>query len=188
MRKRVADLKFRRRREAVTNYKSRFAHVKGGIDRIVVRKTNKRIIGHITSYQVKGDKVLAYADSSELKKFNWPARANRPTAYLTGLLLARKAKNVKSELTLDIGLSSPVRNSIPFAFAKGCIDAGLKVRSGIQIDEKVYNYSNASYAKELKEKEPEKYRRQYSSYLEAKTEPEALHSLFNQAKEKIMKV
>jgi large subunit ribosomal protein L18 len=188
MRRTVKELKFRRRRGAATNYKKRFALVKSGINRIVVRKTNKRVIGEIVGYEEKGDKVLAYADSNELKKYNWPSRSNRPTAYLTGMLLAKKAKALaKEELILDIGLSSPVVNSVPFVFAKGCADGGLKVRSNLKIDEKVYNYSNTTYAKELKEKNPEAYKKQYSEYLKNNIQVDALHSLFNQVKEKIQK-
>ncbi len=183
----TAELKFRRRREALTNYKKRFALVKSGAARVVIRKSNKRITAQITAYGEEGDRTLAHADSGELRRYGWPSRANRPTAYLTGLLLGRKAKSVKEALILDIGLSSPVPGSIPFVFAKGCIDAGLKVKSGIKIDDKAYNYSNAEYAKKLKKEDNEKYKKQYSAYMEGKTEPEALGSLFNQTKEKILK-
>ncbi len=190
MRKTIRQLQFRRRREAKTNYKKRFAAVKGGMNRVVVRKTNKRIISHISKYTETGDLTLAYADSKELSKRGWPSRANRPTAYLVGALLAKKAvanKELKDqELVLDIGISSPVKDSIPFAFARGCIDAGLRVRSGAQVDAKVYNYSDVKYVKELKEKSPEKYQKQYGSYIKEGKEPETLASLFNKVKEEIL--
>ena len=41
----INDVKFRRRREGITNYKKRLALVKSGLERVVVRKTNKRIMG-----------------------------------------------------------------------------------------------------------------------------------------------
>ena len=86
-------LDFRRRREALTDYKRRLALVKSGMDRVVVRKTNKRIIGQIIRFNEKGDVVLSSADSNELRKaYGWPSRRNKSTAYLTGLLLAKKAK------------------------------------------------------------------------------------------------
>ncbi len=183
-------MKFRRRREARTNYKSRIALVSSGLDRITVRKTSRKIVSQIFRYDEKGDVALLYADSSELSAFKWPSRSNRPTAYLLGLLLAKKIKadsKLKSaEFILDIGLSSPVKNSIPFVFAKGCIDGGIKLRSGISIDEKTYNCSDAKYAKELKEKDPEKYKKQYSAYIKAGIEADALGSLFNKTKELIL--
>ncbi len=192
MRNTIKSLPFRRRREAKTNYKKRFATVKSGLDRIVVRRTNKRIIAHVSRYTVKGDQILAYADSRELSQYKWPSRPNKPTAYLLGILLAKKViakpelKN--SEFILDIGLSAPVTNSAPFVFAKGCVDGGMKVRNGIEVKESLYNYSDTKYVKELKEKKPEAYKRQYSSYIKEGIDAEKLNALFNQVKERILNV
>ncbi len=190
MRKTIQQMHFRRRREAKTDYKKRFAAVKSGMDRVVVRKTNKRVIGHIVRYTEKGDLTLAYADSKELAKLGWSPRSNRPTAYLVGMLLAKKAvakPELKGgEMILDIGISSPVKNSIPFAFARGCIDAGLRIRSGVEMDAKVYNYSDVKYIKELKEKDPEKYKRQYGGYIREGRDPEALGVLFSKVREMIL--
>lgn len=188
MKKIIKGVKFRRRRESVTNYKRRLGLVKGGIDRIVVRKSNRRIIGQIVRYDPKGDKVLKHADSNELSKFNWPSRSNRSSAYLTGLLLAKKAgKEASKDLVLDIGLSSPVANSLSFVFAKGCIDGGLKLRGTLEIKEGIYNYSDTKYAAELKSKNAERYQKQYSAYIKKNTHPEVLGKLFSETKERIMK-
>ncbi len=181
----IKDIKFKRRRESKTNYRKRLALVKSNMCRIVVRKSNKRIFGQIIKYEEAGDKVLSYAGSEELKKFNWLSRANRATAYLTGFLLAKKAKSISEECILDIGLSQPVKNSIPFVFAKGCVDGGLKVHGSFDINTKVYDLSENNYAKEMKEKDPEKYKKEYSSYIKAKVEPESLHALFEEVKKKI---
>lgn len=184
------NLGFKRRREALTNYKKRLALVKSGLDRVVVRKTNKRIIGEAVRYVEKGDSVLAYADSNELKRFNWPNRPNRPTAYLTGLLLAKKtAQKIKngSEYILDIGLSSPVKDSIPFVFAKGCMDGGMRIKSNISVEEGIYNYSDIRYAEELMKRDREAYERQYSKYLKDGLSINSLHKLFNETKERIIK-
>ncbi|MCL4365017.1 50S ribosomal protein L18 [Candidatus Marsarchaeota archaeon] len=188
MNRSTKNVKFRRRRESVTNYKKRFSLVKSGLDRIVVRRSNRRIIGQIVRYSPSGDVVLAHADSTELKAFGWPPRSNRPTAYLTGLLLSRKpAKSGGSGYIMDIGLSSPTTNSVPFVFAKGCIDGGMPVKGSIDIDEKVYNYSNASYAAGVKSKDSAMYQRQYSAYIKGGKEPEALGRLFAETKDRIMK-
>ncbi len=131
----VIDLKFKRRRQGITNYKKRLALVKSGLDRVVVRQSSRKVLGQIVRYEEKGDKVVATADSAELQKqYGWPSRSNRATAYLTGLLLAKKAKAGEAELVLDTGLSSPVKDSIPFVFAKGCIDGGLKIIGNIEIE------------------------------------------------------
>ncbi|MGB9732782.1 MAG: 50S ribosomal protein L18 [Candidatus Micrarchaeia archaeon] len=185
---RIKEIPFRRRRLGLTNYKKRLALVKSGLERVVVRKTNKNIIGQVVAYDEKGDKVLASANSKELAKFNWPARSNRPTAYLTGLLLAKKYKGDKNkELVLDIGLSSPVRNSIPFVFAKGCIDGGMRVKANLEINEEYYNGSLIKeYASKLKGDEV-KYKKQFGKYIEGSIDPENLPKLFAEVKEKIMK-
>ncbi len=185
---RVKVLPFRRRREALTNYKKRLALVKGGLDRVVLRRTNKRVIAELVKYE-QGDKVLLYTDSTYLKKYGWPSRCNRPTAYLTGLLFAKSAqkKSAGSECVLDIGLSSSVKGSLPFAFAKGCVDGGLGLKSGAEIDEKTYNYSDATYAKKLKEDGEEAYKKQYGRYIKDGINVESLGVLFKEVKEKIMK-
>src|SRR5271155_87377 len=153
MNKKIQGIKFRRRREAITNYKRRLELVKSGLDRIVLRKTNKRILAQVARYTPKGDIILAQANSNELAQYNWPGRSNRPTAYLTGLLLAKKYEKAKdTEHILDIGLASPVKNSIPFVFAKGCVDGGMKIRSNITLEEKTYNASNTKFVTDLKSK------------------------------------
>lgn len=184
----IKDMKFGRRRKAITDYRKRLGLVKGGIPRVVIRKTNKRILGQVVKYTEKGDLTVASASSNELTKFAWQPRSNRPTAYLTGLLLAKKLKgeDAKSDHVLDIGLSSPVKNSIPFVFAKGCIDGGMKLRATIEIDESLYNYSNVKYVLEMKEKNQEKYKKQYSKYLKDGAAPETLSKNFSEAKKKIL--
>ena len=183
-------LDFRRRREALTDYKKRLALVKGGHDRVVVRKTNKRIICEIIRYAEKGDLVLAYVDSSALAlKYNWPARSNRPTAYLMGLLLAKTAASKikggqEKPYILDIGLGTPVKNSIPFVFAKGCMDGGMRLHAGLDIKEAIYNYSNTEYAKKASEAEGKA--RQYGKFLKDGIKIETLGHLFEETKKKII--
>lgn len=187
-RKNIQELKFRRRREAKTNYSKRLALVKGNLERVVVRKSNKRVMGQIVRYEEKGDVVLYSADSKELKSFGWMGKSNRSTSYLTGMLLASKLskEDREKEFILDIGLSSPVANSIPFVFAKGCVDNGLKLRGTFEIDEKVYNGSLvASYAKELKEKEAKAYEKQFGDYIKNKVQLESIPKLFEEAVAKI---
>jgi large subunit ribosomal protein L5e len=56
-----------------------------------VRRTNSRIIVQIIYATIQGDRVLAQADSFELKKFGLTAGlTNYAASYATGLLLARR--------------------------------------------------------------------------------------------------
>jgi large subunit ribosomal protein L18 len=60
---------------------------------------------------------------------NWKfATDNLPAAYLTGLILGKKATkaNVK-EIVLDIGLNPATKGNRIFALAKGVLDSGIKV-------------------------------------------------------------
>ncbi len=183
------NIGFKRRRQALTNYRKRLALVKSNVERIALRRSNRRIIAEVIRYEPTGDKIVAYVDSNQLAAFSWPARSNRSTAYLTGLLLAKtlaKKQLNRNDYILDIGLSSPVKNSTPFTFAKGCIDGGIKLRSGVEVDEKVYGLVSA-YSTQLKKDDDATYKKQFSAYLKDGIAPETLEHLFKQTKEKIMK-
>jgi len=120
---------FKRRREGKTDYKRRLKLLTSKKSRLVVRKSLKYIIGSIVEFTEKGDRTLATASSKELKKMNWKfATDNLPAAYLTGLILGKKAvkANIK-EVVLDIGLNSATKGNRVFAFAKGVLDSGIKV-------------------------------------------------------------
>ncbi len=168
-------VKFRRRKSALTNYRKRLGMVKGDLDRVVVRKTNSRIIGQLIGYSEKGDVVKASVDSGKLKKFGWSARANRSTAYLTGMLLADAAKKLgNKECILDIGLNASVKGSIPFVFAKGCVDNGLKLKGTFEVEQKLYDGSQtAKYAAEKHQPA------QFSAYAKENVKVAELPHLFN---------
>ncbi|MGC9156977.1 MAG: 50S ribosomal protein L18 [Candidatus Micrarchaeia archaeon] len=176
---------FKRRRLGLTNYRKRLALVKSNMYRLVVRKTNRRIIGQVVQYDPSGDRVLASADSNELKKLGWPSRANRATAYLTGMLLAKKFKQDDKELVLDIGLAASTKGSLPFVFAKGFSDMGKKLRGNFEIDEKLYSAGNVAAYAAMLAKEPEKLKRQFGEYIKAGVNPEKLGELFSEVKKKL---
>ena len=84
-------VKFRRRRQGLTNYKKRLALVKSKLPRFVVRITNRYIITQIVTYQENGDKVHLTVNSKSLKSFGWKGSCkNLPSAYLTGYLIGKK--------------------------------------------------------------------------------------------------
>ncbi len=179
---------FRRRREGRTNYSKRLALVKSGKPRMVVRSSNKGIIIQFVEFTPKGDLVLVQSNSIELKKYKWTPRRNLPTAYLTGLLAGIKAKKAGiSSFILDIGLVSPIAKTIPFAALKGALDSGLQSPHGENIfdDERIKGLHIESYASSLDETE---YKKVFSSYLKEGFDPRKLTSLFEEAKNTILKV
>ncbi len=120
---------FRRRKEGKTDYKKRLKLLSSGKPRLVVRVTGRNVIVQIIEYVLEGDKTQVSAVSSELKAFGWSAYTkNIPSAYLTGLLCAKRAAKKKiSSVILDIGLHTPAKGSRVFAVLAGAVDGGLEI-------------------------------------------------------------
>jgi large subunit ribosomal protein L18 len=173
-----------RRRSATTNYKKRIAALKGGMRRVVVRKSNKAITMQIVDYEREGDKVIMSVHSSELKASGWEPRCNIPTAYLTGMLLAKKANDKKSEFILDIGLYRPVKGSVIFAAAKGFQDNGAKLRGTIDFDSARLSGSHiATYAGKAKDDE---YKARFSGYVKSGFDVKSMDKKFESIKKELM--
>lgn len=122
-------LKLKRRREGKTDYRKRLKLLKTSLPRAVIRKTQTNIIVQFIKYEPSGDKVIASAVASELKKLGWSTHTDTvPAAYLTGLLAGKKA--LKKDVTgavLDIGLNTSTKGARVFAGLKGILDAGVNV-------------------------------------------------------------
>lgn len=181
----MSDIMIRRRRKiSVTNYKKRVALLKSGLPRLVVRRSNRSIMLQIVKYSINGDIILASARSSMLEQFGWEPRANIPTAYLTGLLLARNSKSLGIDaLVLDIGLYKPIKGSVIFSAAKGAQDGGLKLIGSFDTDEKrISGMHIKEYAKSL---EGDKFKKQFAY---AKINPKNIDETFASVKAKLLVV
>ncbi len=177
----------KRRRLALTDYRKRTALLMGGMPRVVIRKSNRSITMQIVAFLPAGDKILTGISSNELKKFAWQPRSNTPTAYLTGLALAQKAKSLNlKELVVDIGLYKPGKASVVFAAAKGAADGGLNILNGIEFDEKRLKGAHISNYAKLIKPDNKKYMKQFSAYEESKFGVENMEQLFEATKKKIM--
>ncbi len=119
----------RRRREKRTDYNLRLSLLKSGKFRLVVRKSNNYITGHIVKYEKNGDRTLASVSSRLLKKMGWKnSCGNIPAAYLTGLILGKRAKEKDiKEVVLDLGLQTSTKGNRVYALLKGVSDSGLEV-------------------------------------------------------------
>tara|TARA_B100000315_G_C14261462_1_gene444368 strand:+ start:62 stop:607 length:546 start_codon:yes stop_codon:yes gene_type:complete len=122
-------LEYRRKRTGKTNYKKRLKLLLSKKPRLVIRKTLTSTIAQIVNYDENGDKTIISANSAELKKVGWKMNTgNIPAAYLTGMLLAKKAKEKKiGKAIVDLGLVTPTKGSKIFAALKGAIDNGLDI-------------------------------------------------------------
>ncbi len=180
---------FRRKREGKTNYRKRLALLKSGKHRLVIRRLLGTIVCQLVDYHPDGDKVLFAVSSRDLRKLGWKGHAaNTPSAYLTGLLLGKKAVagGIKSAI-LDIGLHNSMKGSRIYAALKGVLDAGLNVPSSedsLPSDERVSGKHIEDYAKKLKGSPA--YEKQFSLYIKAGLKPEELSSSFEDVKKKII--
>ena len=122
-------VKFRRRRQGKTSYKTRLALLKSNLPRLIIRRTNTQMIAQIINYKEKGDVTKVHATSKDLQKLGWKnSLSNIPAAYLTGLLLGKKAKEKKiKKAVLDIGLQSSTKGNKIYATLKGVLDAGIEI-------------------------------------------------------------
>jgi large subunit ribosomal protein L18 len=172
-----------RRRTATTNYKKRIASLKGGMKRVVVRKSNKAITMQIVEYADKGDVVIASVNSRELKAVGWEPRCNIPTAYLTGMLLANKVKDKELDFILDIGLYRPVKGSVIFAAAKGFKDAGPNLHGNVEFDDTRLSGSHiATYATKI---DDQTYKSRFSSYVKSGFDVKAINKKFDSVKKEL---
>ena len=184
----IYKVPFRRRREGKTKYKRRIALLKSRTPRLVVRKHNRDIVVQIIAFTPEGDITLSSVSKKELENLGWVVKRNTPTAYLYGLLIGKKAKEKGiQKLILDMGLNSPTKNNICYAVAKGVKDSGVEIKIGFEFDEKrIKGEHIANYAKMLKEKNEEEYKKRFSGYLKKGIKPEEITKLFEETKQKIL--
>ncbi|MBO3770109.1 MAG: 50S ribosomal protein L18 [Thermoproteota archaeon] len=176
-------VKFRRRREGLTDYYLRTKLLKSGLPRVVVRISNKHVRVLIVSSKPIGDMTLASAFSQELRKFGWPFSFNNtPATYLTAYLAGlRCLKNGVSEGILDVGLHKPVRGGRIYAACSGLLDAGFKVRVSEEmlpdksriLGEHIVNYFKASGG------------RGFSRYVKEGLKVEDMPRIFEEVKNRI---
>nr|AJS11708.1 50S ribosomal protein L18P [uncultured archaeon] len=124
----------KRRRQGKTDYKKRINLLKGDSPRVVFRKTNKYIISqYVTSNQTK-DSVEIGVNSKQLLSYGWPdefkgSLKSLPASYLTGFLMGKRIlKEKKQTPVVDFGMTRMIWKTKTFAFLKGLVDAGVKIK------------------------------------------------------------
>lgn len=125
----------RRRQSNQTDYKARIQLLATPRARIVVRRTNRYVLAQIVSSARAQDSVLVGVSSADLIAHGWPATLKGslkgiPASYLTGLLLARKAKGHVKEAILDIGMQRNTKGGRLYAVLAGMLAGGLIVPHG----------------------------------------------------------
>lgn len=155
--KKPMTVKYRRKRESKTNYRTRLRLLLSDKVRLVVRMSLNHITAQIIQFETKGDRVLVAAHSSELKKMGWNYyTSNTPAAYLVGYLLGKKAlkKGVKDAI-FDIGMRQAGKGSRIYSVLQGALDAGLAVPHSeevLPLKTRVRGEHIAAFAKLAKER------------------------------------
>jgi large subunit ribosomal protein L18 len=174
MRGKRKNVPHRRKREGKTDYRLRLRLLKSGKPRLVVRKSLKNITCQIVKYGVEGDRTIVSSHSGDLKKFGWKFHGgNVPSAYLTGLLCAEKAKKHRiNHAVLDIGLYASTPGNRLYSALKGAADGGLEIPHSGEIlpkPERVAGKHIAEHNKKLKDM-PAIFERVRNNIIRGKTE------------------
>jgi large subunit ribosomal protein L18 len=143
---------YKRKRENKTNYKKRLSAVKSANPRLVVRKTNLRMIAQIVKYEETGDKTLVFASNNSLKDYGYAnAPKNLAVSYLLGYLIGKLAQKLKiKEAVLDMGLNINTKGNRIFAVLAGAVKSGLNIAH----DEKVFPSADRLIGKHIKGFDP----------------------------------
>ncbi|MEK6842429.1 MAG: 50S ribosomal protein L18 [Nanoarchaeota archaeon] len=124
----------RRRKESKTDYMKRLKLLKSEKPRIVFRKTNRYVIAQYITNKETQDKIEFGVSSKSLLKHGWPEEfkgslKSIPASYLTGLLIGKMIiKNKKQTPIADFGMARGIHGSKIFAFLKGLVNSGLKIK------------------------------------------------------------
>jgi large subunit ribosomal protein L18 len=177
----------RRRREGVTDYRSRKRAITSQKPLLVIRVSNKNVSSQFLKPTVKGDVVLSAAHSKELTKLGWRGSAkSTPACYLLGLLAGKKAlaAGVKEAVAYN-GVVPFIRGSRVAALLKGVVDSGVKVPVGEEAfpdAERLSGKVIADYAAKLAGEDKEAYTKSFSSLLKSGFKPEAYPAEFEKVK------
>jgi len=177
----------RRRREGVTDYRSRKRAITSQKPLLVIRISNKNVSSQFVKPTVKGDVVLSSAHSKELAKLGWHGSSkSTPACYLLGLLAGKKAvaAGVKEAVAYN-GLIPFIRGSRAAAVLKGVVDSGVSVPVGEEAfptPERLSGKSIAEYAAALSKEDKEAYSREFSAMLKSGFKPEDYEAEFEKAK------
>lgn len=181
----------RRRREGVTDYRSRKRAITSQRVLLVVRVSNKNVSSQFVMPKVNGDVVLSSAHSRELIKLGWHGSLkSTPACYLLGMLAGKRAlgKGVK-EAVLYNGLSPFVRGGRVSAFAKGVVEAGVEVPVGegaFPSEERLTGKTISDYATKLSSEAKDAYQKEFGALLKVGFKPEEYASAFEKTKSVIL--
>jgi large subunit ribosomal protein L18 len=177
----------RRRREGLTDYRLRKKAIISQKPLLVVRVSNRNVRAQFVRPAVKGDLVLAAAESKELAKAGWRGSLkSTPACYLLGLLAGKKAlsSGVKEAVAYS-GVVPFIRGSRFAALLKGVVDAGVEVPVGEEAfpsEERLSGKTIAEYAARLASDDKEAYSKGFGRLVKGGFRPEDYPAEFERVK------
>ena len=181
----------RRRREGVTDYRSRRRAITSHFVLLVVRVTNKNASAQFVRPKVKGDEVLASVHSRELLKLGWHGSLkSTPACYLLGTLAGKKAlEGGVKDAVLYNGLAPFTKGGRIAAVVKGVVDAGVEIPVGedaLPSEERLTGKAIAEYATKLSAESKETYSKGFSALLKGGFKPEEYPAQFEKLRNVIL--
>ena len=167
----------RRRREGVTDYRSRRKAISSQGPLLVVRFSNKNVSAQFVQPKVGGDSVLASAHSAQLRKLGWKGSLkSTPACYLLGMIAGKTAldKGV-NEAVLYNGLTPFIAGARVSAFVKGVVDSGVTVpvgEKGLPSEDRISGKFIADFATKVAAGDRAAYEKKFSGLLKAGFKPE----------------
>lgn len=177
----------KRIREKKTNYHKRSSLLQSKRQFITVKLSNQNVLTQLLEPNIAGDKVIAFAHSTNLEGFGWKGSNNSlPACYLTGLLLGKKAsfKGIENAVLYTGRDTFTPRTA---ACLKGIIDGGIKVPSSEKSfpgEDRLSGEHISSYAFSLKGNK-DQYMMRFSNIIKKGLEPENYKTHFEEIKNKI---
>lgn len=182
---------YRRRRSGATDYRARRKAISSRGTLLAVRISTKNVSAQFLKPAVKGDLVVASANSHDLKKLGWKGSSKSiPACYLLGLWAGKEAKKRGVERAYLYNGPVPfVRGTRIPAFVKGVVDAGVDVplsEDVVPSEGVLKGETIAKYANELSSQNRELYEKRFSGLLKSGFKPESYAEDYTRVKKAIM--
>lgn len=182
---------YRRRRSGATDYRARRRAISSRGMLLAVRISTKNVSAQFLKPTVKGDLVVASANSHALKKLGWKGSSKSiPACYLLGLWAGKEAKKKGVERAFLYNGPVPfVKGTRIPAFVKGVVDAGVDIPFSEEVvpSEKVLKGETiAKYANDLSSQNRDLYEKRFSALLRSGFKPESYSEDYAKVKNTIM--
>jgi large subunit ribosomal protein L18 len=180
----------KRIREKKTNYRKRSSLLLGRKRFVTTKFSNQNVLTQLIEPDISGDKVIAYAHSSNLENLGWKGSSNSlPACYLTGLLLGKKASHVGiGNAILYTGKDAYTQRTA--SCLKGIIDGGIEIpfsKESLPSDDRIRGEHISKYALSIKN-DNELYTARFSNMLKRGLNPEDYKTHFELVKNEILKL